>query len=189
MPTQYQQFIRHIFLGVLFIISLTFCLGMSYSPVTDLQVGIGQLVNTRNIDTVQMVQLGIERYKAGDFQGAIELWQPALNVYKKNRNRVNEAIVLENMARAYQQLGKHEEAITNWERVISYYRQIQDLPQMARMETEQAQAYISLSQPEKAISLLKEAVEIAHNYKDMLTKAAALGSLDDAYRLMDEKYS
>lgn len=183
-----QQFTKYVFFKLLFIISLTFCLGMSFNPLQDLQVSIGQLVNAQASDVIQMEDVGIELYKAGDFRGAIESWFPALNAYQKNRNRPHEVIVLEYMARAYQQLGEHEQAISNWEPVVSYYRQIQDLPQMARMETEQAQAYISLGQAEKAISLLKEAVEIAHNYKDMPTKAAALSYLDDAYRLEGKSF-
>ncbi|MCP6762176.1 MAG: CHAT domain-containing protein [Fischerella sp. CENA71] len=181
------------FLGILFLISLTFCFWLGYVPSTTQQAG--QLVNAQIADPAQLVNQGVERYSGGDFRGAIARWQTALNVYQKSNNRADAAIVSENLARAYQQLGESQVALGYWEDVINYYRASGDRQQLGRMLTEQAQAYSSLGQPEKAIQLLcgasKEkrecvqdsALQIARKQTDQLGEVAALGSLGEAYRL------
>ncbi|MBE9191076.1 CHAT domain-containing protein [Gloeocapsopsis crepidinum LEGE 06123] len=143
----------------------------------------------------QFVQQGIERYQAGDYNGAIAPWQRALILYQKAKNNQQEvAIVAENLARTYQQLGQSNQAIQYWEQAIAYYRPI-DRQQTGRLLTEQAQSYSSMGQNRQAIALLcgavqsnqeclpQTAVSIARSHKDLLGEAAAWGSLGEAYRI------
>lgn len=220
MPSQRRRFGIHRFLGVLFLSSLTLSLWLGHVlliPIDLLaatfdkipptlfvkgdkggsawQTELGQVVNASSPDTKQLVRQGIKLYQAGDYKGAISFWQTTLNLYQKTKNRANEAIVLENLARAYQQLNQGEQAIGYWERAIAYYRQIKDLPQVGRILTEQAQAYSSLGQNRQAIALLcsadgddrvcvpESALGIARTYKDRPLEAAALGSLGNVHRL------
>ncbi len=176
------------FLGIIFLCSLVFCLWLGQ---------FGQVVMAQSPDAGQLVQQGIARYKAGDFRGAIAPWQTALNLYHKINNRENEAIVNENLARTYQQLGEIEEALLHWERIIAYYRSSGDWQKLGQMLTEEAQTYSNLGQPGKAIALLcgdvksqKEpvclegsALQIARKQQDKSGEVAALGSLGEAYRL------
>nr|WP_155743033.1 CHAT domain-containing protein [Scytonema sp. UIC 10036] len=182
-------------MGTLFLISLVFCL--SFAQI--------ERIIAQTPDASQLVQQGIERYKAGDFRGAIAPWQTALNFYKQSNNHNNEAIVSENLARAYQQLGDSEEALSYWEKIANYYRNSGQAQQYGRMLTEQAQTYSNLGQSGKAIALLcgvsdaqsksdtkpqgesnclpGSALQIARQQKDKLGEVAALGSLGEAYRL------
>jgi CHAT domain-containing protein len=140
------------------------------------------------------VQQGVERYQGGDLQGAIADWRTALNTYQEDNNLAKAAIVLENLARAYQATGQTSEAIAHWEQAINTYRQLADMPQMGRMLTEQSQAYSRLGQYRQAIARLcnapfkqtcspESALAIARGNHDQFGEAAALGSLGEAYRL------
>ncbi len=181
-------------LAVFFLSSLTFCLWVGDLSLT-WQAGFGQVAIAQSPDPSQLVQQGIELYQVGDFKGAISHWQTALTFYQKTKNRANEAIVRENLARTYEQIGQSAEAINYWEKAIAYYRQIGNFQQLGKMLTELAQSYISLGQPRRAIALLcgadieqsacvsDSALQIALTYKDRLIEAAALGILGDAYRL------
>ncbi|KYC35842.1 hypothetical protein WA1_05590 [Scytonema hofmannii PCC 7110] len=183
----YRKSTQRQVLGTLFLVSLVFCL--SFAQI--------ESIIAQTPDASQLVQQGIELYKAGDFRGAIAPWQKALNFYQQSKNQNNEAIVRENLARAYQQLGDNEEALSNWEQVTKYYRDSGKVQQYGRMLTEQAQTYSNLGQPGKAIALLcgtsdtqeksnclpGSALQIAHQQKDKLGEVAALGSLGEAYRL------
>lgn len=181
-------------LAVFFLSSLTFCLWLGDLALT-WQTEFGQVAIAQSPEGSQLVQQGIDLYQTGDFKGAILPWQTALTFYQKNKNRANEAIVLENLARAYEQIGQSAEAINYWEKAIAYYRQIANFQQVGKILTEQAQSYISLGQPRRAIALLcgadvaefacvsDSALQIALTYKDRLIEAAALGILGDAYRL------
>lgn len=116
------------------------------------QLGRAAVAQTFNAD--RLVQTGVSQYQAGDYPEAIATWKTALTLYQQSNNSINQAIVLENLARAHQAIGQVSNAIVNWEEAIATYRQRQDLPQMGRMMTEQAQAYARLGQYRQAIALL-----------------------------------
>ena len=185
------------FLVVLFLGSLTLCLCLGHVSLTAWQVGLGEVATAQSPNASQLVQQGVARYQAGDIQGAISQWQTALSAYKKTKSRANEVIVLENLARAYQQIGQSDRAISNWEQAIAAYRHLGNLQQVGRMLTEKAQSYSSLGQSRRAIAVLcgavgkqacvkDSALQIARAQKDRALEAAALGSLGDAYRLRGE---
>ncbi|MDX2230559.1 MAG: CHAT domain-containing protein [Leptolyngbyaceae cyanobacterium bins.349] len=145
----------------------------------------------------QLVQQGVERYRAGDYNNAISLWKNALQEYEKTNNRTEQGIVLQNLARAYQQLGQDNDAISLWEQVIRLYRQLSNTTQVARALTEQAQAYSRIGQHRKAIALLcnevgrdscsvNSALQLALKTQDRSIEVAALGSLGNAYRSLGE---
>lgn len=183
------------FLVVIFLSSLACSLCLSHLPLTAWQVGFEDVATAQSPNASQLVQQGVHRYQTGDIQGAISQWQTALTAYRKTNNSANEAIVLENLVRAYQQIGQNDQAISSWEQAIAHYRQMGDSQQVGWTLTEQAQLYSSLEQSRKAIAILcgafggeqacvrESALQIARAQKDRSSEAAALGSLGDAYRL------
>jgi len=183
---RYRSCIRS-WLGFLFLTSLVLCLWL------------GDVPSIAQIEPSQLVQQGIALYQTGDYKGAIASWQAALNTYQQTKNSANAAIVKENLARAYEQIGQSTPAVEHWEGAIAYYRQTGDRLSVARLQTEQAQSYSNIGQPRKAIALLcgtedkqncthDSALEIARANKDLAVEAAALGSLGNAYQLLG-KYS
>lgn len=136
--------------------------------------------------SVQVVQLGLEHYKAGKFTEAIALWQQALPQISGATDR---AIVYSNLALAYRQIGQVDRAIAQWEQAIQIYRsqnnKVTQKP-LAGLLTDQAQAYSDLGQQRRAISLLQSAIEIAVSNQDRLTEAAAQGALGNAHWALGE---
>ncbi len=175
-------------LFVLFGVSLTLCLWCGQLA----PVALSQRVEGTN--AAQLVQAGGRRYQSGDYPGAIALWQQALATYQQAHNPTAAALVLENLARAAQQLGQNQAAITDWQQVIKIARQQSNRSQLSRALTEQAQAYSRIGQPQRAIALLchgddpdhcgaDSALHLARQAQEAAIAAAALGSLGDAYRL------
>jgi CHAT domain-containing protein len=164
-------------------------------PYSTWQVKVGEVVNAQNSTLSQIVRKGVDSYQGGDFLTAIKYWNEALT--EKNINPANKVIILENLARAYQQVGKTEKAISHWEEAISFYRQQGNKEKLGRSLTELAQLYSSLGQPKKAIAILCNpdektgncgsagALQIARDVKEADLEAAILGSLGDAYRLVE----
>lgn len=181
MLSRYRLKIRQCFLGFLFLVSLALCL----------RIGLPSTAQSPNAG--KLVQQGVEQYQAGNFQAAIAHWQTALTIYQDTKNPTNEAIVLENLARAYGQTGQINQAIGNWEGAIAQYRQVENWQQVGRALTEQAQAYSRIGQQRRAIALLcggesegcvpGSAVQLAQEQNDRFGEAAALGSLGEASRL------
>jgi CHAT domain-containing protein len=188
---------RRQFLSVIFLTNLVLHLWLG--SLLAGESGLVVAVNASQLEaTAALVQQGVDRYKTGQYREAIEVWQNALKEYKSSQNQVNVAIVLENLARAHQQLGETGAAMAYWEQTATAHRQLGNRQQVGRILTEQAQAYSDLGQPRQAISLLcnvanttqtcssESALQIARTYQDLPTEAAALGSLGEAYRLMGD---
>jgi len=148
----------------------------------------------------QVVQEGVTLYQAGDYQSAIDRWQTALQTYSTDAELADRAVVYENLARAYQQLGQPAAAVGAWTAAGDLYRQLGNAPQVGRALTEQAQVHLSLGQHRRAIALLclpkvetviddcepSSALPIATTASDTLGQVAALGSLGEAYRLQGD---
>jgi CHAT domain-containing protein len=153
----------------------------------------------------QRVQEGIDLYEAGEYQQAIDIWQSALDTHSSSAVSAEQAIVYENLARAYQRLGQPAAALDAWEGAAETYQQLGNVARVGRILTEQAQVYLSQGQHRRAIALLcipdsadtlvetdetacepNSALDIAVNADDTLGKVAALGSLGESYRLLGD---
>ncbi|MBD2088929.1 CHAT domain-containing protein [Microcoleus sp. FACHB-1515] len=177
---RWSRRLKHFGLGLLFILSLMLT-AIDPTPLA-----------AQAIDPAGLVQQGVDRYQAGAVQSAIESWQAALSQYQASGEQANAAIVLENLARAYQQIGQTNQEIQYWQQAAAHYRQAGDRAQWGRMLTEQAQAHRRLGQSRQAIALLcgatppdclpESALQLARTSSDRLGEAAALGSLGEAYR-------
>jgi CHAT domain-containing protein len=197
MPSRHRQFRVRRVLVVLFLSSLTFCLWLNHSPFTAWQARWGTVATAQSLDPSQLVQQGIEQYRAGDVQGAIASWQTALSAYQSTNNLANQAIVREKLAIAYRQIGQFEQALDYWKGAIANYRQQGESAKVGRLLTELAQTYSRLGQNQEAIALLcgasetdqdcpqseGSALQIARKFSDRQGEAAALGSLGEVYRL------
>ena len=173
--------------------TLLFCLSLITSLW--LQPSLADQTSPTTQSADQQVQQGVDRYEAGDIQGAIQQWQAALSVYQTTQTLANQAIVLENLARASQSIGKTREALQYWQQAIEVYRQLANPQQIGRMLTEQAQTYMSLGEYRKAIALLcgsdtasacveTSALRIAQQQRDSLGEIAAWGSFGETQRLL-----
>lgn len=194
MPSRHHKFCVRRLLFVLFLCSFALCLGLGHLSSTPWRVQWGNVAVAQSPDMSQWVQKGVELYQAGDITGAIAQWETALGVYQNTNNSPAQALILENLARAYQQIGQSDRAIHYWSETIAVYRQMGNQTQVGRMLVEQAQAYSKLGQNRRAITILcnlperenpctpDSALQILRQQKDALGEAAALGSLGNAYR-------
>jgi CHAT domain-containing protein/tetratricopeptide (TPR) repeat protein len=117
-----KKFFKYLGLGGLTAL-LTVVLGLgNYSSV----VGVAEVkattpdsptVQLSTPSTSQLVQEGQQRYQSGEFTAAVKLWQQAADAFSTQGNnpngiasRINQAMVLSNLALAYHQLGQWTEA-------------------------------------------------------------------------------
>ena len=146
-----------------------------------------------------LIQQGVIKYQQGQYQAAIALWNRALDSDRATPDNSNTVVVLENLARVYQQIGQPEQAIAFWLQAKDIYQQQGNEQQLGRSLTELAQAYSSIGQHRSAIALLcgeqgnnqtecspTSAIALAKKQTDSLGEVAAKGSLGEAYRLRGE---
>ncbi|RCJ18690.1 hypothetical protein A6S26_28320 [Nostoc sp. ATCC 43529] len=196
MVKKFSKSTKHYWLTILFFVSFSLCVWLNNVQLTTAQMSTIKLVQAADAD--ELVNKGVESYKAGNFRAAIQSWEAALEVYQQKKNYNNVAIANENLARTYQQLGENEQALSYWEKVNNYYRSQQNWQKVGRILTEIAQAYSNFGQTGKAINFLcgvnakniqslacqqGSALQIALEQQDKTGEIAALGSLGEAYRL------
>jgi CHAT domain-containing protein/lipopolysaccharide biosynthesis regulator YciM len=189
---QHQKLNRHHrFIKILFLMTLV------------ISLLFGQVVYAQTPNVTALVDQGIKDYNTGNFLNAIKSWQEALKQDKNNTSVT--AVVNENLARAYQQIGENKAAIVSLSAAIRDYDAVKNIQQVGRMKSELAQVYSNLGQPRKAIALLcgqlldkskispnqpsqeikctpESAEQIATKYNDKRGQVAALGILGEAYR-------
>lgn len=156
-------------------------------------------------DLSQLVQAGIESYQSELFLEAIAQWQTAYDLYEATQDFSAIAIVSENLASAYHQIGETAQAVAYWDRAIAANQSaaVGDSTKLGQLLTEQAQAYSQLGQPKRAIAILcgreaaactpksaaaGSALQIAVSAGDISAQIAALGSLGEASRLSGQSY-
>lgn len=59
---------------------------------------------------IAIVDIGKQYYQSGQYAQAIETWQQAADIYAKQGDRLNQAVVCQNLALAHQQLGHWQES-------------------------------------------------------------------------------
>ncbi|MFP4101230.1 CHAT domain-containing protein [Coleofasciculus sp.] len=64
----------------------------------------------QTMSTAQLVQQGNQSYQQGQYTDAITFWQQALETFASPGNQLNQAMILSNLALAYQKLGQWNEA-------------------------------------------------------------------------------
>jgi tetratricopeptide (TPR) repeat protein len=138
MPSRHRQFRARRVLVVLFLSRLTFCLWLNHVPFTALQARWGEVATAQSPNASLLVQQGIERYRAGNVQGAIASEQTALSAYQSTNNLANQAIVREKLAIAYQQIGQFEQALDHWKQAIANLSKLGDFKKVGRLLTELA---------------------------------------------------
>ncbi|MEB3217813.1 MAG: DUF2225 domain-containing protein [Nostocales cyanobacterium 94392] len=209
MPKQYPKQKRRI-LTAFFVVSFILTLFLENVFINTSEIAFGTVAKIQNQDTNQLVEKGIEYYNNGKFREAVQEWETALNIYQKNKQLSQQAIVQGNLANAFEKLGDLEQSLKHWNAAANLYQQVENPRETGRALTQLAQAYSNSGQYKKAIAILcgeeeteiddnqinikkitrqsncldKSALEISRNQKDIKGEVAALGSLGEAYRLL-----
>lgn len=200
MQWKYHSVRVRIVASILFLSSLILSIGLSdvwsFKSVIGPHPVMASPVIEQTTHAEQQVQQGVRAYQQGAFLDAIAHWQTAIQHYQQVEDNTQIALIEENLARAYQQVGQHTEALQHWQAATQLYQRLGDRPQLGRMRTEQAQTYRHLGQYQRAIALLctpaasqcaaDSSLTIAQDQGDMTGEVAALGTLGEVSRLQAE---
>src|SRR5919199_3614801 len=123
LKTRLKKFLKYLSLGGVTTL-LTLGLGLAaYPKVTgmtrvDAAISDAPVVQSSVPNASQLVQEGLQLYHSGQFAAAVKVWQQAADAFATQGNnsngmpsdRINQAMVLSNLALAYHQLGQWTEA-------------------------------------------------------------------------------
>jgi CHAT domain-containing protein len=176
-----SKFYRNLFrLTLLFLTG--FILSLSISVLAIRETAVVAQSNPQD----GLVGAAIAQYKEGKYNSAIALWQQLLGQITSPKDQ---AVVRNNLALAYRQIGQPAAAIAQWEQAIQIYQRLDDddgRRQVPKLMTEQAQAYHDQGQHQQAIALLQSALKLAGKNQDSRTQAAALGALGNTHTALGD---
>ena len=111
-----------------FLFPLAFCLlsvAFYIPPHFSLPV-IAQTTDARQAEGDRLLQQGIQQHRTGQFPGAMNSWQQALQIYRGLKNREGEGRTLNNLGIAYKYLGNYAKAIEYAQQSLAIARELKD---------------------------------------------------------------
>ncbi len=147
-------------------------------------------------DGLGLVQAGRDRYQQGQYGAAADLWQQASVAFAATGDRPNQAMVLSNLALAYQQLGQWSQANQAIAQSFALLKATPPASQqriLAQALTNQGSLQLAQGKPEAALETWKTATHLYQQLqlpqgviKGLLNQVQALRSLG-FYRQADER--
>ena len=144
------------------------------------QVPVVAPIVQSQVNQEQLVQQGKTLYEAGQFADAVALWQKVAGAYQSQGDSLNQALVLNYLCLAYQQLGKWDEAgvaIANSLKLLQAEQETTSakdrLPVLAQALNTQGSLQLAQGQAENALTTWRQS---AATYKQAGDEAGIIGS-------------
>ncbi|EDX73893.1 tetratricopeptide repeat domain protein [Coleofasciculus chthonoplastes PCC 7420] len=139
-------------------------------------------------DAVELVQVGLQRYQSGKFAAAVTAWQQAADLFASLGDSLNQAMVLSNLALAYQQLGQWtpaNQAIEKSLHLLQTETASRDRTTvLAQVLNTQGKLQLAQGQPEQALKTWEEATETYQQVGDDIGVVRSLMNQAQALRVL-----
>ncbi len=129
----------------------------------------------------QLVQTGLQQFRAQQFDLMIASWQQALNLYRQQKNSKGEINVLEALAEASKMLGKYEQAITYSEQLLALAQRLGDRKIEATVLGNLGNSYRVVGNYAKALEVQNQGLVIRKELNDQQGEGQVLASLGNIH--------
>jgi tetratricopeptide (TPR) repeat protein len=152
-----------------------------YSRLVELREKLLGRLTAPHLQAANLGSLGIAYHAMGQFEQAIKLYEEALDIARRIRDRRGEGRWLGQLGITYQVLGQVEQAIKLYEEALVATREIGDRRNEGVWLGRLSRAYHSLGQVEQGIRLCKDALSIAREIGDRRREGVWLDYLGRVY--------
>ncbi|MEQ9238914.1 CHAT domain-containing protein [Coleofasciculus sp. E2-BRE-01] len=139
-------------------------------------------------DVAELVKVGLQRYQSGEFAAAVTTWQQAADIFASQGDSLNQAMVLSNLALAYQQLGQWtpaNQAIEKSLHLLQTETASRDRTTvLAQALNTQGKMQLAQGQPEQALKTWEEATETYQQVGDETGVVRSLMNQAQALRVL-----
>jgi CHAT domain-containing protein len=164
-------------LAILFVIGLT-------SPIAVIATGLrNPTIPPQDVRSPadELVQTGLQQFRAQKFDLAIASWQQALNLYQQQKNIKGAIDVLWGLAEVSKQLSKYEQAIAFSQQLLTLAQSLGDRKIEAIALGNLGNSYRTVGNYGKALELQSQSLEIWRELNDQEKEGQALASLGNIH--------
>ncbi len=129
----------------------------------------------------ELVQIGLQQFRAKQFDIGIASWQKALQLYQQQKDSKGEMTVLETLAEASQRLGKYQQAIAYSQQLLDLAQRLNDRKIEAIALGNLGNNYRVIGNYEKALELHNQGLTVRQELSDRQGEAQVFASLGNIY--------
>jgi CHAT domain-containing protein len=129
----------------------------------------------------ELVQTGLQQFRAQKFDLAIASWQQALKLYQQQKNSKGEINVLETLAEASKMLGKYEQAIAYSQQLLALAQSLGDRQTEANALGNLGNNYRVVGNYAKALEVQNQGLAIRKELNDQQGEGQVLASLGNIH--------
>jgi CHAT domain-containing protein len=151
-----------------FLIGLLLCLGLH---------GTGAIAKTTPVVSSTQLQQGLSHYQNGNFTAAAQQWEEAVNLAQKNQSSLDEALALNYLTLAYQELGQYDTAQARLDRGLTLVQngdQASQATVLARLLNTQGSLRLSQGKADKALESWQKSAAFYRQFKDRVGETGSL---------------
>ncbi|MGC1525594.1 MAG: CHAT domain-containing protein [Phormidesmis sp.] len=130
----------------------------------------------------QLHEEGKQAYRAGRLRESIDLYQQALNLYRRANNPLMESVVLSNMGFAYANLAEYQQALDYSVQALSAAQLANDPNLESLALYSLGSSYRALGEDQSAIEMYARSLAIAENISHNRRIALVSAALGESYR-------
>ena len=193
MKTRLKKFFKYVGLGS-FTALLTVLLGLGgFATVAGIARVNAAMPDAPTMDfstskASQLMQEGLQHYQSGQFAAAVAAWLQATDAFAAQGDRLNQAMVLSNLALAYHQLGQWREAnqtiATSLQLLQTEGSSSEFLKILAQALNTQGKLQLAQGQAEQALTTWQKASETYQQVGDKIGAARSLINQAQALRVL-----
>ncbi|ASC74111.1 tetratricopeptide repeat domain protein [Halomicronema hongdechloris C2206] len=170
-----------------------YSLGVTSSPEASNGQGRYRLIvvtasaaEVRRAEAEQLLQQGIQHYRAGQFQAAADVWETALEHYQDLGDRSQAVVLLINLGDVYTSLGQYPAAVARLEQALEIAQSRQDPQQESDALNALGWTYVLMNQYRLSITYSEQALALHRQIGDLWGEARALNHLGLAYYALND---
>jgi CHAT domain-containing protein/tetratricopeptide (TPR) repeat protein len=129
----------------------------------------------------ELVQTGLQQFRAKQFDPAIASWQQALKIYQQQKNHKGAINVLETLAEASKMLGKYEQAIAYLQQLLALAQSLGDRQTEANALGNLGNSYRVIGNYAKALEVQNQGLAIREELNDQQGEGQVLASLGNIH--------
>ncbi|MEA5477632.1 CHAT domain-containing tetratricopeptide repeat protein [Pseudanabaena galeata UHCC 0370] len=129
----------------------------------------------------ELVQTGLQQFRAKQFDPAIASWQQALKIYQQQKNHKGTIKVLEILAEASKMLGKYEQAIAYLQQLLALAQSLNDRQTEANALGNLGNSYRVIGSYAKALEVQNQGLVIRKELNDQQGEGQVLASLGNIH--------